>query len=783
MSLPTLLIRGNLRDLNNDPVSQRALDDIIPIDYIINWFQSRLGKTGMENKVLVLKSETASGKSSVFPPTLYNRLVRGKDSPGIICTQPRTATAIENVRELLKFEKNNMRLGENVGWLTRANKLRPKNVGLLSATIGTLERQLRTLTDDEIMAKYRYILIDETHERNLETDMTIYMLRNLLIRNKNKPQCSFVVFMSATFDPCIFLNYFGVRNSNFIWCTGHSFNKEEIWDWNQERTINDYTRAVSTIVETIVTNSGKDDISLRADILIFLPGKAEFLSAKSWLDKLNNKLVADGNEKSILSILQIDGPAFQTQNRDYQLTINIPVADHEVIIKDKKYTPWRRVILSTNVAETGLTLENLKYVIDSGFNREIEFNPILGIRSLITKPAPRSRIKQRIGRTGRKFDGVFYPLYPKYIYDILPLQQFPQILIEDIGLIFLEIIAEQLKMKSQMGDHDPEFKISDIEMLDNPTPDSLSMCLEKMYTIGFISPMSPKWSMNLDDILGAKPENRKKYGLTRLGILASRFNMISPECVRIILSAYYWDSSVLDMITIAAWLSLDARNIVFSEKKGAKVNINWRGVYAAGLPGFISKMNFYKIRLIIADEFIHGILLFNAIKYLIKSTEVKNSIFALQNWCEKNNISYRGCLDFIRLRDEFIEQMLIIGLDVFSQEENSISNSNDENFMDIITRIKYCIYDGFRNNLITFQDGIYKTIMGVKVVTPKLFREDEVTLLEKTNYSFVTKVVPKYMVYKELNLKYNKTTQIYDVLVDKVSVLSGYVSIDPDISN
>ncbi len=752
--LPTLLIKGNLRADN--PKQQKELDEWVPLDYIIEWFKLRMYKTGPANKVLILKSETASGKSTAFPPELYKQLVRGRESAGIICTQPRVATAVENVVEMLKHNSKTLRLGETIGWSTKNNKFRLKSVGLLSATIGTLAQQLKTFSDEEIIKKYRFILIDETHERDLQTDMTIYMLKNLLNRNADNPNCPFVVLMSATFSPEPFLKYFDVTGANFIWCGGQTAHIEEMWDWNDGRTVNDYPRAASAVVEKII-DSSNDDIS-RADILIFMPGKAEFKETVKWLDKYNQKL-AKSDHSRVFSLLQIDGPAFQTQNRDFMLTVRVPTQEHRVSIDGKVYTPSRRVIISTNVAETGLTLENLKYVIDSGFNREIEYNPVLGIRGLITKPAPISRIRQRRGRAGRKFDGVFYPLYPKFIYDRLPAQQFPQILIEDISVIMLDIIAEQIKSKS--NESNPAFNIEDIDMIDVPTPDAISAAVEKMYTLGFISPQDIR--------------------ITELGLLAKSMSL-PPEVSRMILAAYYWGASILDVITMAAYVSMDLKSFVKAARaddENVRIDIKWGPIYKLGLPGWVgSATMLYKIRLMICDEFIHGIILFNAIKNVIKTP--RDSLSNLQKWCDDTNLSMRTCLDFIRARDDIIEQLLTLQFDIFSNESNSLSRATDDSFMTVITRLKYCIYDGFRNNIIMRDESVFRTLNGQTVAMPGIFRDDEKQRMERDGYQI--SVLPTFVIYKELSLKYNRKTMVYDVLANCISVMDGFVSCDLDFT-
>lgn len=776
MPLPTLLIKGRLVPPTDTADNQKELDEWVPIDYIIEWFRSRANKTGLSERVLILKSETASGKSTAFPPELYKRLVRGKSSAGIICTQPRVATAIENVIEMLKHNAHVMRLGESIGWSTKYNKFRLSDVGLLSATIGTLAQQLRSSTDEEIMAKYKYILIDETHERDMQTDITISMLKNLLLRNVNNPDCPFVVLMSATFDPDPLLKFFGVdRLTNFIWCQGQTAHIEEMWDWNGARTVNDFPRAAATVVEKIVTENPDDDIS-KADILIFMPGKAEFKETVKWLEQVNEK---QAKVNKVFSLLQIDGNAFQKQNKDFMLTVRVELPDHEVVIGKKVYKPVRRVIICTNVAETGLTLENLKYVVDGGFNREIEYNPIYGIRGLITKPAPKSRIRQRRGRAGRKFDGVFYPLYPRFIYDRLPLQQYPQILIEDISTIMMDIITEQLKTKILLRE-EPNFSIADIDMVDVPTPDALSACMEKLITIGFVSNCAPKWDPNVE-IVDAQG---KYFGLTKLGIVANLLSMIPLESVRMILSSYYWDCSTMDAITIAAYLTMDMKSFVASAKPDeemVKVEINWLPIYKAGLPGWIDGDGLLqKVRVLLADDFIQGLVLFNAIKHVIATAEIKNTLHTLREYCDRNNLSVDGCLEFIRLRDDIVEQMLTAKLEVFESVDQALLKATPDTFTTQITKLKYCIYDGYRNNILIGGPAGFRTLSGLSVVIPKLFRDDEAKRLDAQKYGEVLTLAPKYVIYRELGLKYNRKTSIYDVICECVSSMDGFVSIDTD---
>jgi len=873
--LPTLLIRGQLQSPIGDPAEKALLSEWIPMEYIINWFKERIPRVGIANRVLILKSETGSGKSSSFPPELYLALLRNTDdrAPGIICTQPRVITAMEIVTEILKHYSKILRLGESIGWSTKSNKLQLKKVGILSATIGTFMNQLKILTDEQIIAKYRFILIDETHERDLSTDMTIYMLKNLLLRNQNNIACPFVVFMSATFDPISFLQYFNIPiETNFIWCTGAPAVKTEMWNWNEGRVVNDYTRAAAIVVRKIIEDetgtllpepvaiapaklltdiplippvtteittslvspavkstsesskspklptvassklsskqldkpSGKQlgkqlgkpsgnptksklrkgssdlitgGIDLgknRNDILIFMPGRAEFKLTVGWLNKLNIEL-STILPAEVFNILQIDGPAVESQNRDFAQTFHIPIEEHEIMINGIMYKPKRRVIIATVVAETGLTLENLKYVIDCGYNREVEYNPLLGISALITKPSPQSRGIQRMGRVGRKFPGVFYPLYPYYIHKKLPELQFPQILTSDISKIALDIINEQLKCKKLAGDADPTFTIKDIDMVDVPSSDALSACMEKLYAIGFISILTPTWEPDdFADIMVRREESpTQKYGLTPLGSLAAGLTLVHPESTRMILAGYSWNCSIADLVTIAAWLELDSRSFIAASEKTPAPDINWQILYKHGLPSYLSvgEHSLYKIRLLISDEFINGIILINAIKA---------NVFGLVKFCEECNLDYRACLRFIDARDELMEQMLVLGFNVFGQESESLICASDNDFMDTITRIKYCIYDGYRCNQLVYVNDEYYTMSDLLVTKPAIFNQDSTTKEAELKYGYSIKTNPKALIYSGLSLKFNHKTSIYTVIVDKVSTLDGFVSYDSD---
>jgi HrpA-like RNA helicase len=760
MSRPPIITKGSLASPRADPAEQAELDKWVPIEYMLEWFRVRRGKTGMENRVLILKSETASGKSTVVPPRVYIEFIMRHPSPytaksaGLICTQPRTLTAMENVRGILEHNKE-LRLGDNIGWSTQYNKFRPRGYGLLSATVGTLTQQLKVMTDDELMAKYAFILIDETHERDLQTDMTIYMLKNFLMRNAHRQSCPFVVLMSATFDPKSFLVYFNIREeTNYIWCRGQANKFTEAWGWYAPAIVGDYCELAVECVEKIVREAPNEGPA-RADVLIFMPGLAEINATWKGLHELNAKLVADGINP--IFPLRLDSKSVAAKTHEYMVAIILPLVGQSLEVAGANYQPSRRVIISTNIAETGLTLDDLKYVIDAGYNKEVEYNPVLGVASLLSKPAPRSRVTQRRGRAGRKFPGVFFPMYSLETFKDLPEIQLPQILLNDISAVFLDMMAEQFRAKTLSGDTDPIFRVEDVDMIDSPATDALVEAMELHHALGLVTLRGDR--------------------LTPLGEMALKFTNQNPRVTRMLMAAFYWKSSPLDIASIAAYLTVttgadiaaeQSEEDAFAEKP--KEPVGWPGIYALGLGLF--KNSFYAFRAYAADDFLHGVVLFDA---LGKAAAAGN----LEKWCAEVNLSYASALQFVAIREEFILQALAAEVNMFTYESNRFATTTTEDLGSVIARLKHCIYDGFRQNLLTRRTGKYYTCNGLEVAIPRIIPKELVTKEFMSGpFGAISKISPKYVVYNTLSLKQDRETLKYAVKCDAISVMDGFVSCD-----
>ncbi len=707
---PTLLIRGKLVG--------EGLGDLVPIDYILDWFRQRIRGRGMQNRVLILKSETASGKSTVIPPRLWGAKI-GDPMRGMIVTQPRVVTAIENVSQIR--EHNPELTDRDIGYSTKYDKMRPARHGILSATIGTLTAELASATDAEIIRKYQYIIIDEAHERNIQLDMTLMALRNLLVRCADRDDCPFVVLGSATFDETVFLEFFGVpRAGNFIWCAGQNEPIAERWDRLGTHTTPDYIKTAAGIIADI----SAEDADPRSDIIVFLPGGGEIRALREALEPILVGVVRK-NPDSGFDVVALESGIVKSYSQEYQRLFDRPVSDLRITVDGREYVPRRRVILATVVAETGLTLDSLKYTIDSGFLREVEYNPQVNASGLLTRPAPRSRIRQRRGRVGRKFPGVFYPLYPQYIYEKLPVNQYPEIITRSpFDQVLMTVAVEQYRGRDPVTATDP-FQPTDTVLVDQPPAESLRVALHTCERIGLI----------------------RDGRITRLGEVAMRLLDIPPDCVRSILAGYYWGISPSDLIIANAYVRS------FSSSK-----FEWSEIYKyAGIAEDPTECQ--RLRLLLADSWIDGVVLYRALNNgalrLFGEATLRASIAA-----------------FAETVDTDIGACTQAGLRVYT----SISIL-DRLTADVVARFKHCIYDGFAPNLCRLADGTRTYVQNgwgrERVTIPPILADKEPNRMG-VSIAFL----PKYICAYRFEIKYNEHKYVHVLKAPHICVLDGYLSPD-----
>jgi len=697
MGLPTLLVKGSLKDYNGNKSKNEAYKDIVPIDYILDKLNTMLNKVGIQNRVLLVKAMTASGKSTALPGSIYTKFcanVRG-NKRGLICTQPRTITAINNVTDIIKHY-DHLILGKTIGWSTKFNKLRPLRWGFLSATTGTLTMQLKSLTDEEIMSKYQFILIDEVHERRIETDMALYYLNKFIQRNSSNPLCPVVILMSATFTPEPFLNFFGVSFDNFIYVEGRSYPIET--HWLEEKHFNKTNfKAAAEIVHDIHNREYK------GDILIFVTGLQEINMMSSELYDINKKIVKIG--KIPFNVSAINKDSVSSNSIDYQNALFIPIAKQSTTIDGTEYKVNRKVIISTNIAETGLTINGLGHVIDLGFTKTIINMSTHNTSGLIRIVAPQSSVAQRKGRVGRVSKGDFYPIYTEDTWNHMLGEVRPDIITDDPTNMILSVINEK------------PIKLGEINLLTQLTDQSMTQIIERLYKLGFIHIRSQ------DDRLVAQP-------ITKFAELLS--TEIDLESIRMIFAGFYWNVSIIELITIAAWL------------KTSKIKkINREFIYEYVIKGYNSSMD------AMFDDFIDGLLIY----YFVDKVMHDGSTNPIAYYNEQISLAglENGIIEFLENREILLQaaiaaELKLGGKKIFDNYYN----------LKPLDPLKHAIYDGFKLNVARMDNDEYYLDHG------KL----QILVHVRNN--------PKHIIVHKAELKINKK-DTYDIVGDKYCSLDGYV--------
>jgi len=317
-----------------------------------------------ESRLIIVGGETGSGKTTQLPKIA---LELGCGRNGMIgCTQPRRIAATAMARRLA--QELNCTCGKEVGSQVRFDDRTTEETVLKFMTDGILLAELR---NDPLFSRYDCIIIDEAHERSLNIDFLLGILRNIMPK---RPDLK-VAVSSATLDVERFREFFG--DVPVIEVSGRTYPVEDIYlpPYEDEELSGHIARAVELL-------SGFDK---RGDILVFLPGEREIREAAEMLMGRN-----------------------YPDTEVMMLYSRLSSAEQQRVFHPGRS---RRIILSTNVAETSLTIPRIKFCIDSGLARISRYNPRRGIQELQIEMISQASVRQRRGRCGRTADGICVHLY------------------------------------------------------------------------------------------------------------------------------------------------------------------------------------------------------------------------------------------------------------------------------------------------------------------------------------------------------------------------------------
>ena len=347
---------------------------------------------------LILQAPTGSGKSTQIPQILLDRGLAGNGQ--IIVLQPRRlATRMLAARVA---SERGQRLGDEVGYQIRLDRVASDRTRILFVTEGVL---LRRMLNDPNLRGVSAILFDEFHERHLYGDITL--ARALGLQEKQRPDLKFVV-MSATLETGVLEKY--LAPSRTLTSAGRTFPVEMEY---LERSI----RAEEFPVWDAAANE-LENLAPRTsgDVLIFMPGAYEITRTISAV-----RASAVGRD---FIVLPLHG--------------ELPANEQDAAVA--RYEQ-RKVIVSTNVAETSLTIDGVRVVIDSGLARIARFDPNRGINTLLIERISRASAEQRAGRAGRTAPGVCLRLWTEREHADRPAQELPEVKRLDLAEVVLTLKA------------------------------------------------------------------------------------------------------------------------------------------------------------------------------------------------------------------------------------------------------------------------------------------------------------------------------------------------------
>nr|SZF06444.1 probable ATP-dependent RNA helicase DHX34 [Psoroptes ovis] len=362
------------------------------------------------NSVVLIAGDTGCGKSTQVPQyLLHNGYQR------ICCTQPRRIACIALCNRL-KIETAD-RFGMEIGFQIRFEKKRTKHTKIIFMTEGLL---LRQMIEDPLLSDYDVIILDEIHERHLSSDFLMGAIKCLLYKRKDNLK---VILMSATVNCDLFSGYFG--NCLVIQVPGRLYpikteyfppDKVNIFKAQSKIDPEPYLKILQLI-------DLKFPSTERGDVLIFLSGFAE-------IEFVGEKLKEYGEQNQRWIILYLHSAlSLDEQDKVFDITPD----------------GVRKCILSTNIAETSITIDGIRFVIDSGKMKEMYYEPAIRMHRLQEIWVSKASAEQRKGRAGRTGPGICYRLYSQNDFDNFDDFSKPEIQRVSLESLILNMITMGLK--------------------------------------------------------------------------------------------------------------------------------------------------------------------------------------------------------------------------------------------------------------------------------------------------------------------------------------------------
>lgn len=459
-----------------------------------------------ESQIMVMIGETGSGKTTQIPQFVaysdLSHLRKEKGSDGIVapkmiaCTQPRRVAAMSVAKRVA--EEMDVQMGKEVGYTIRFEDATERKTTFLKyMTDGML---LREAMNDHNLERYGTIILDEAHERTLATDILMGLLKEVV---KRRPDLKIIV-MSATLDALKFQKYF--NDAPLLRVPGRTFPVEVFYTPEPEP---DYLEAAIRTV--LMIHQAEDE----GDILVFLTGEEE-------IEDACRKIRAEADD------LATKDPDMCGPLKVIPLYSSLPPAQQQRIFEaappplKEGGPPGRKVVVSTNVAETSLTIDGIVFVVDPGFSKQKVYNPRIRVESLLVSPISKASAQQRMGRAGRTKPGKCFRLYTEkdFVNELIE-QTYPEILRSNLANTVLEL--------KKLG-------------------------IDNLVTFDYMDPPAPETIIRALELLNYLAAFDDEGNLTPLGEIMAEFPLDPQLAKMLIVSPEFKCSN--EILTIAAMLSV-----------------------------------------------------------------------------------------------------------------------------------------------------------------------------------------------------------------------------------
>ncbi len=407
-------------------------------DLPIHTLREPLRNAWTTHRSLVLVAPTGSGKTTQVCQMMHeDGVMQGKR---IVILQPRRVAARSVARRVA--EEMGSELGAQVGYQVRFDERLSSETKIAFVTEGIL---LRWLQSDPDLSDVGAVLFDEFHERNVMSDVALALCKRL--QHERRPDLRLIV-MSATLDAQPVADYL----SNGSPCPtlvsqGRSYPVDiHYQDWDDDSPV--WERAAQRTVDVLSQSDA-------GDVLVFMPGMFEI---QRTMDEIRRRWRETISKREMPALLALHG--------------EMPPRD-----QDRAFAPHdgRRVIVATNVAETSITLPNIRFVVDSGQARVDRHDPTRGVNTLHIEPISQASADQRAGRAGRVAPGQCFRLWSRRQHEHRPLKNTPEVQRTEL--------SSSLLLLHSLGVID----VAHFDFLEKPEPGRLRAASDLLEMLGAVS--------------------------------------------------------------------------------------------------------------------------------------------------------------------------------------------------------------------------------------------------------------------------------------------------------